>query len=96
MKHCKAILLALCVASPLATALAQNDGKKVTVSGSVQSDMLIPTTSHQDDKSNEDLRTNTYVDANIMNKYVDAGLRLSYLEHPLPGFEKDFRSARSA
>lgn len=93
MKHCKAILLALCVASPLATALAQNDGKKVTVSGSVQSDMLIPTTSHQDDKSNEDLRTNTYVDANIMNKYVDAGLRLSYLEHPLPGFEKDFRGA---
>ncbi|RRC98763.1 hypothetical protein EII32_08710 [Prevotella sp. OH937_COT-195] len=81
------------MASFVSSAWAQtdDDGKKVTLSGSVQSDILIPTTSRQDDKSNEDFRTNTYVDANVMNKYVDAGLRFSYLEHPLPGFEKDFK-----
>lgn len=93
MRQYNKLFLAFCMASFVSSAWAQtdDDGKKVTLSGSVQSDILIPTTSRQDDKSNEDFRTNTYVDANVMNKYVDAGLRFSYLEHPLPGFEKDFK-----
>lgn len=65
----------------------------VTVTGSVQSDVLIP---EKDSKiGTEDYSewglTNTYVDASLMSKYVDAGVRFEYLEHPLPGFERDFK-----
>ncbi|MDD7318769.1 MAG: DUF6029 family protein [Prevotella sp.] len=93
MRQYKTLLLACCLASSASCALAQSadDGKKITFGGSIQSDMLIPTTSRQDDGSNEDFRTNTYVDVSAMSKYVDAGLRFSYLEHPLPGFENDFK-----
>lgn len=75
------------------TAIAQTNDKAVTVSGSVQSDILIP---QDDDKigtepTSDDLQTNTYAEVNLMSKYVDAGLRMEYLEHPLPGFEKDFK-----
>lgn len=37
------------------------------------------------------MRNNTYVEVQAMSQYVDAGVRLEYLEHPLPGFEKDFK-----
>lgn len=85
-------LAALLAAMPV---LAQDDTQpsadnKVTVSGSVQSDMLVPT-GKQADGSNEDFRTNTYADVNLQSKYVDAGVRFEYLEHPLPGFENDFK-----
>lgn len=71
---------------------AQNDStnNRVTFSGSIQSDMLVPT-GKQADGSHEDFRTNTYVDLALQSKYVDAGARFEYLEHPLPGFEKDFK-----
>lgn len=71
---------------------AQNDStnNRVTLSGSIQSDMLVPT-GKQADGSHEDFRTNTYVDLALQSKYVDAGARFEYLEHPLPGFEKDFK-----
>ena len=73
-------------------ALAQNDSTShpVTFSGSIQSDMLVPT-GKQSDGSHEDFRTNTYADLSMQSQYVDAGLRFEYLEHPLPGFEKDFK-----
>jgi hypothetical protein len=73
-------------------ALAQNDSTShpVTFSGSIQSDMLVPT-GKQADGSHEDFRTNTYADLSMQSQYVDAGLRFEYLEHPLPGFEKDFK-----
>ena len=65
---------------------------QVTLSGSIQTDMLIPQT---DDAigavKEEDFQTNTYVDLHLGSKYVDAGARLEYLEHPLPGFESDFK-----
>lgn len=71
----------------------QTDDKPVSVSGSIQSDILIP---QDDEKINtehisEDLLTNTYAEVNVMSKYVDAGMRLEYLEHPLPGFENDIK-----
>lgn len=58
----------------------------------IQSDVLLP----QDDekigaKKTGDLLTNTYVDLQMQSKHVDAGARLEYLEHPLPGFENDFK-----
>ena len=69
---------------------AQDDG--LTLSGSIQSDMLIP----QEDKSTgavkkEDFLTNSYADLQLQSKYVDAGMRLEYLDHPLPGYENDFK-----
>lgn len=83
------LLAALTVAS---SAFAQTDStsNKVTVSGSIQSDMLVPT-GKQADGSNEDFRTNTYADLNLQSKYIDAGVRFEYLEHPLPGYENDFK-----
>lgn len=82
-------LAALLLASP---ALAQEEGDKdkLTISGSVQSDILVPT-GKQSDGSNEDFRTNTYVEVAAQSKYLDAGVRFEYLDHPLPGFEPDFK-----
>ena len=68
----------------------EGDKQPVVVSGSVQSDFLFPTGS-QADGSHEDVRNNTYVEVQAMSKYIDAGVRMEYLEHPLPGFEKDFK-----
>ena len=87
----KAILLlgGLCALSPL---MAQEEPQGVVLSGSIQSDMLVP---EEDDKigarKTGDFLTNTYVDLQLQSRHVDAGARLEYLEHPLPGFENDFQ-----
>ena len=80
------LMSAMLLAAP--SALAQ-----VTLSGSIQSDILIP---QDDDKIgtehySEWALTNTYVDLKLGSKYVDAGTRFEFLEHPLPGYEKDFK-----
>lgn len=77
-------------AQDLSNTVSTDDRDHVTFSGSIQSDMLVPQ-GKQEDGSNEDFRTNTYVDLNMQSQYLDAGLRYEYLEHPLPGFEKDFK-----
>lgn len=65
----------------------------ITITGSVQSDILVPQEDHNigtgtyDDK----VLTNTYAEVHALSKYVDAGARLEYLDHPLPGFEPDFK-----
>ena len=66
---------------------------QVTLSGSIQSDVLIP---KDDDKIgtehySEWALTNTYVDLKLGSKYVDAGTRFEFLKHPLPGYENDFK-----
>lgn len=71
----------------------EENGKKITVSGSIQSDILIP---QDDDKigteeTNDWALTNTYADVSVMSKHIDAGARFEFLKHPLPGFEKDFK-----
>lgn len=73
------------------TATAQED-KGVTLKGSVQSDILIPQEDHKIGTGNYDDwgLTNTYVDLQLLNRYVTAGARFEYLDHPLPGFEKEF------
>lgn len=88
------LVLAL-LSAPLSVSAQENGGetasaKRIAISGSIQSDNLIPT-GKQDDGSNEDFRSNTYVDLNATSRYVDAGLRFEYLDHPLPGFENDFK-----
>ncbi len=67
-----------------------DDWKKITVSGSVMSDVLYQTDMDASGSSDR-WATNTYANVDLMSKYVDAGARFSYLEHPLPGFEKDFK-----
>ena len=73
--------------------LAQAQEKNgLTVSGSIQSDVLFP----QDDEEigathyKEWGLTNSYADVMLQSRYVDAGARFEFLEHPLPGYEKDF------
>ncbi len=71
----------------------KSGGYPIHVSGSIQSDILIP----QEDKDigaekyDEWALTNTYALVNAQSEYVDAGARFEFLEHPLPGFEKDLK-----
>ena len=58
----------------------------LTLSGSIQSDNIVA----QDDDL-DDLMTNTFAELHLQSKYIDAGLRFEYLEHPLPGFESDYK-----
>lgn len=76
----------------LACTEAHAQDNKIQFSGSIQSDVLLP---EEDEKiGTEDYSewglTNTFVELNATSKYVDASARLEYLEHPLPGFEKDY------
>ncbi|MBO4463389.1 MAG: hypothetical protein J5797_04245 [Prevotella sp.] len=75
----------------LALGAAAQDNK-ITVSGSVQSDVLVP----QDDEKTGatktgDVLTNTYVDVQLLHRDFEASARMEYMEHPLPGFENDFK-----
>ena len=89
--HCALLAAALLSAG---TAWAQEEsGRKVTLTGSVQSDVLIP---QEDQKINTGEYsdwglTNTYAELHLLNKYVQAGARLEFTEWPLPGFENDFK-----
>ena len=70
----------------IATSVAQ-----VTLHGSVQSDVLLPKEDTEiGAEKTGDVLTNTYVDLQLQSQHVDAGVRMEYLEHPLPGFEHDF------
>lgn len=84
----KKLIIAVLAALPVA-GFAQQDNDPLghaTVTGSIQSDILIPSTINDD--MPEHFLTNTYVDLRAMNKHLDTGIRFEYLEHPLPGFEK--------
>ncbi len=63
-----------------------------TVTGSIQSDMLVP---QQDEaigtEYTGDFNTNTYLTLNVHSQYISAGLRAEFLEFPLPGFEDAFK-----
>ena len=80
----------LLAASLMVTPLAKS---QVTVSGSLQSDVLIPEddekigTEHYNDK----VLTNTYLDLKLSSRNLEAGGRFEFLEYPLPGYEPDFK-----
>ena len=85
------VLLSACTALcllPLCPVRAQ-----VTLSGSIQSDVLLP----QEDETigapdySEWALTNSFAELHLQSKYIDAGARIEYLEHPLPGFEQDYK-----
>lgn len=89
MKHLSLLPFLFLLTTPVC---AQNDNK-LQLHGSVQSDWLVPQndTKIGTEKTNDDVLTNTYVDLMMQHKYVDAGARLEYLQHPLQGFEPDFK-----
>lgn len=73
---------------------AQNTvNNKISVNGSMQSDILIPEEDARigTGKQKDRVLTNTYAEVNMISRHIDAGIRMEYLEHPLPGFENDFK-----
>lgn len=91
-------LLTLAACIPAAKAFdigpASNPDRQVTVHGAVQADAIFP----EEDATigaehyKEKLLGNVYANAGLFSKYIDAGLRVEYLEHPMPGFtEPGFR-----
>lgn len=72
--------------------LCAQEQKNITVSGSVQTDMLVPQNDERTGALKEEaFQANVYADILLQGSKVDAGARFEYLEHPLPGFENDFK-----
>ena len=69
------------------------ENKGLTLRGSIQTDMLVSENDKQTGamKANGDFLNNTYVELGASLKNIDVGLRLEYLQYPLPGFEPDFK-----
>lgn len=72
---------------------AQEQSNKLHISGSIQSDILLPEKDSTTGANtlNGRFLTNTYIDLKATSRYIEAGARLEYLQHPLPGFETDFK-----
>ena len=85
--------LTLSAATASAQTIKVTKDYDVQITGSLQTDFLVPQednkigTGTYDDK----VLNNTYAEVHALSKYVDAGVRLEYLDHPLPGFDKDFK-----
>lgn len=64
----------------------------VVVHGSVQTDILFPEKDETIATENYDQKIlfNTYADASLISRYIDAGLRFEFMKWPLPGYEPDF------
>ena len=89
--------LSLLIATP---GVAQD---KVTVSGSLQSDMLLANkdtetgfvkgspTGYEDKFMN-----NTYGEVAVQSRYVDAGLRFEFLDYPMPGFNDRYNKFKGS
>ena len=79
------------------SALAQADEKKekdyLVLHGSIQSDILIPEVDNKIGTGTykDDILTNTYAELTLASKHFEVGGRFEFLEHPLPGFENDFK-----
>lgn len=87
------IFTALILSAPLLLHAQEDGGQKVTVTGSVQSDVLFPQEDTKIGAQEQDewALTNSYADVHVLSKNVDAGARVEFLRFPLPGFENDFK-----
>ena len=88
--HTAAALLALLASAPL-NGWAQSKGESgISVTGNVQSDFMIAPMQDAEigttEYDNDALLNNTYVDLLMQSRLVDAGIRLEYTQHPMPGF----------
>ncbi|MEG0947799.1 MAG: DUF6029 family protein [Bacteroidales bacterium] len=88
-------LLMIAVVPIMPLIAQQQESQKVTLGGSIQTDVLIP----EEDaaigtgKYDSYFLSNTYLDLRLNSQYVLAGARLELLNDPLPGFEPDFAGA---
>ena len=79
------------------SALAQDGEKKdkdyLVLHGSIQSDILMPEVDNKIGTGTykDDILTNTYAELTLSSKHFEVGGRFEFLEHPLPGFENDFK-----
>ena len=85
-------MIGLLISLSSASIYAQ-ESDKLYLSGSLQSDMLL---AQKDSATGAEatgsrFRTNTYLDLRLSNRYFEAGARLEYMPHPLPGYESDFK-----
>lgn len=90
-KH--AFMLALALSST--NAMAQDaDSQKIKLTGSIQSDWLLPENDKAIGANKHDYRGdilgNTYIGVNLDSKYISGAIRLESMENPLPGFENAF------
>lgn len=93
----RTILSAIALTAVALTANAQErETSVVTLSGSVQSDMMIaPQTDNSigafaDSYDNDKFLTNTYVDLLGQSKMVDFGVRFEFNRFPMPGFNDTY------
>lgn len=90
-----ALLLLFTLHASLFTSLAQDT--KPSVSGSIQSDMMVAPEvdkaigAYEDSYDNRHFLMNTYMDLLFQSKYVDAGLRAEFTEWPMPGYDDPAR-----
>ena len=87
------MMIGLLIGMGSTSLFAQEESDKLRLSGSIQSDMLL---AQKDSTTGAETThgrflTNTYVDLKLSSRYVEAGARLEYLKHPLPGYENDFK-----
>ena len=83
----------LALAALIAAPAMAIDDDGITLHGSVQSDILFPEDDYAigTEKYDSKVLTNTYANLGFFSKYLDGGLRVEYLQHPLPGFEPEFK-----
>lgn len=89
----KLMMIGLLIGMSSISLCAQEESDKLRLSGSLQSDMLLAQKDSTVGAEATDGRflTNTYLDLKLTSRYVEAGARLEYLKHPLPGYENDFK-----
>ena len=89
----KLMMIGLLIGMSSISLCAQEESDKLRFSGSLQSDMLLAQKDSTTGAEATDGRflTNTYLDLKLSSRYFEAGARLEYLKHPLPGYESDFK-----
>ncbi|MDE5660081.1 MAG: hypothetical protein K2I28_04215 [Muribaculaceae bacterium] len=62
-----------------------NPDRQVSVNGSIQVDGLVPE-ANDSRTYKEKVLGGIYANVGLFNKFIDAGLRVEYLDHPMPAF----------
>ena len=93
LKQISLTIIITCLLASLSQGLRGQEG--VYLSGSLQSDMLVPQADSiiGTGKVTDRFLSNTYLNLSLGSQYIDAGARLELLSKPLPGFEEGFAGA---
>lgn len=79
---------------PLSLAAQETaDTTGISVTGSIESNIRIPQYDEKigTDRYDDWAMTNTYANIDVESRYFDAGARLEFLKHPLPGYDEEIR-----